>query len=139
MSLIKINRSPSPRELRSFATIALIASALISLLLHLLKGLSIQWAAIIFAAGVVIFISRLVSLRLTRIFYLALILLTFPIGFCVSFILLAAFYFLVLTPLAIVFRLLGRDPLRRKSSPSEKSYWLTHRQPEGLDRYFQQF
>ena len=139
MSLIEINRSPGPKELRSFATIALIASALISLLLHLLKGLEFQWAAIIFAAGVVIFISRLVSLRLTRIFYLALILLTFPIGFCVSFILLAAFYFLLLTPLAIVFRLLGRDPLRRKSGPSEKSYWLTHRPPESLDRYFHQF
>lgn len=139
MSLIEINRNPGPKELRNFATIALIASALLSLLLRLLKGLSIQWAAIIFAAGIVIFISKFISLRFTRIFYLALIFLTYPIGFVISFILLAAFYFLLLSPLAIFFRLLRCDPLRRKSNRSAKSYWLAHRPPEGLERYFQQF
>jgi len=139
MSLIEINRNPGPKELRNFATIALIASALLSLLLRLLKGLSIQWGAIIFAAGIIIFISKLISLRFTRIFYLALIFLTYPIGFAISFILLAAFYFLLLTPLSIIFRLMGRDPLRRKFNRSAKSYWLDHCPPESLDRYFRQF
>lgn len=139
MSLIEINRNPSPKELRNFATIALIASALLSLLLYLLKGLSIQWVVSIFAFGIVIFISKLISLRFTRIFYLALIFLTCPIGFVISFILLAAFYFLMLTPLSIIFRLMGRDPLRRKYDPSAKSYWIDHSPPESLERYFRQF
>jgi hypothetical protein len=139
MSLIEINRYPKRNELRNFAMIALIASVIVASLLYLLKGVRIQWAVIIFAAGFGIFLSSLVSLKLTRIIYLGLILVTFPIGWVVSLILLAAFYFLLLTPLGLLFRLLGRDPLGRRFDPAAKSYWLARRQPDSLDRYFHQY
>jgi hypothetical protein len=139
MSLIEINLHPSRKELRNFAAIALIASAIISLLLYVLKGLAIQWVAIIFAAGFIIFISSLVSIKITRIIYLSLILVTFPIGYVVSFILLAAFYFLLLTPLGLFFRLIGRDSLCRKFDLNAKSYWLSRQSPKNLDSYFHQF
>jgi hypothetical protein len=139
MSLIEINLHPSHKELRNFAAIALIASAIISLLLYVLRGLAVHWAAIIFAAGFIIFLSSLVSIKITRIIYLSLILATFPIGYVVSFILLAAFYFLLLTPLGLFFRLIGRDPLCRKFNSNTKSYWLTRKPPKNLDYYFHQF
>jgi len=139
MSLIEINWHPGSKELRNFGAIALIASALIAILLYVLKGLGIQWAAIIFAVGFIIFLSSVISLKLTRMIYLGLILLTLPIGWAVSFILLAAFYFLLLTPLGFLFRLMGRDPLRRKFDSTTESYWLTRRPPDKLDRYFHQF
>jgi hypothetical protein len=62
-----------------------------------------------------------------------------PIGWAVSFILLAAFYFLLLTPLGLFFRLIGRDTLGRKFDPDAESYWLTRQPPKNLDRYFHQF
>ena len=139
MSLIEINRNPKHKELRNFAIIALIASLVISLLLYILKGVGIQWVIIIITAGFAIFISSFVSLKLTRIIYLGLILVTFPIGWVISMILLTAFYFLLLTPLAFFFRLLGRDPLSRRFDPAAKSYWLRRRQTENLDRYFHQY
>ena len=139
MSLIEINWNPKHKELRNFAIIALIASLIIALLLYVLKGVRIQWAVIIFAAGFGIFISSFASLRLTRIIYLGLILVTFPIGWVISMILLTAFYFLLLTPLGLFFRLLGRDPLSRRFDPAAKSYWLSRRQTENLDRYFHQY
>jgi len=139
MSLIEINWHPGSKELRNFGAIALIASALIAILLYVLKGLGIQWAAIIFAVGFIIFLSSVISLKLTRMIYLGLILLTLPIGWAVSFVLLAAFYFLLLTPLGFLFRLMGRDPLRRKFDSTTESYWLTRRPPDKLDRYFHQF
>ena len=139
MSLVEINWRPNRRELRSFAIVALIASAIISLLLYVLKGLAVQWVAIIFAAGFIIFISSLVSIKITRIIYLSLILVTFPIGYVVSFILLAAFYFLLLTPLGLFFRLIGRDSLCRKFDLNAKSYWLSRQSPKNLDSYFHQF
>jgi hypothetical protein len=139
MSLVEINRSPNRKELRNFAIIALAASVFISVLLYVLRGLEIQWIAIICAAGFIIFLSSIVWLKLTRIIYLGLILVTLPIGWAVNFILLAAFYFLLLTPLGLLFRLIGRDPLHRKFDPSAKTYWLPHRQPDGLDRYFHQY
>jgi hypothetical protein len=139
MSLIEINWHPGTKDLRNFGAIALIASALIALLFYVLKGLGIQWTAIILAVGFIIFLSSFLSLRLTRMIYLGLILLTLPIGWLVSFILLAAFYFLLLTPLGLLFRLIGRDPLRRKFDSTADSYWLTRKPPDKLDRYFHQF
>ena len=38
MSLLEINWHPQPKELRSFGKIALIASALIALVLYVVKG-----------------------------------------------------------------------------------------------------
>jgi hypothetical protein len=139
MSLIEINWNPKHKELRNFAIIALIASLIIALLLYVLKGVRIQWSVIIFAAGFGIFISSFVSLRLTRTIYLGLILVTFPVGWAISMILLTAFYFLLLTPLGLFFSLLGRDPLSRRFDPDAKSYWLSRRQTENLDRYFHQY
>jgi hypothetical protein len=139
MSLIEINWYPKSKELRNFAIIALIASFIIAFLLYEFKGFRIQWAAIIVAAGFGVFISSFVSLKLTRIIYLGLILVTFPIGWAISMILLTGFYFLLLMPLGLIFRLLGRDPLSRRFDPDTKSYWLTRRQTENLDRYFHQY
>lgn len=139
MSLIEINWNPKKKELRNFALIALIASILLAILLYILKGVRIQWPGVIAAVGFVIFLSSFISLKLTRIIYLGLILVTFPIGWAISMILLTAFYFLLLTPLGFFFRLLGRDPLCRKFDSDVKSYWLDHRQTDNLDRYFHQY
>jgi len=139
MSLVEINWRPKHKELRNFGIIAMIASAVISLLLYVLKGLGIQWVLIISGIGFIIFLSSITSAKLTRIIYLGLTLVTLPIGLVVSFLLLAIFYFLVLTPLGLVFRLVGRDPLGRKFDSAADSYWLSRRPPETLDRYFHQF
>ena len=139
MSLAEINWHPSRKELRTFAIIALIAAILIALLLWKFRGLGIQWAMVIFSLGMAILVSSLLSLRLTRVIYLGFILVTLPIGLLVSFLLLAIFYFGILTPLALMFRLIGRDTLHRKFDRDAESYWITHRQPDNLDRYYNQF
>ena len=139
MSLVEINWHPGRKELRGFGIAALVAGALISVLLYALKGLAIQWIVAIFAAGCAIFLSSLVSLKLTKAIYLGLILVTLPIGLVVSFLLLAAFYFLLISPLSLVFRLIGRDSLHRKFDARADSYWVTHRPPEDIERYFHQF
>ncbi len=139
MSLIEVNWRPNNKQLHGFGKIALIALAVISLVLYLVKGLEIQWALAIVAVGFTIFVSSLISFKLTRVIYLGLIVATLPVGLVVSFILLAAFYFLLLAPLGLVFRLIGRDPLRRKFDSGAESYWLTHDPPQGPERYFRQF
>jgi len=139
MSLIEVNWRPNSKQLRGFGIVAFVASGVISLALYLLKGLAIQWALTILGVGFVIFLSSLACLKLARMIYVSLMAATLPIGFVVSFILLAAFYFLLLTPLALFFRLIGRDTLHRKFDSAANSYWVARRSPEGLDRYFQQF
>jgi len=139
MSLVEINWYPKRKQLQSFGKIALIASAIISLLLYVLKGVSIPWALGIFAVGFIIFASSMISFRLTRTIYIGLVAVTFPIGLAVSFTLLMAFYFLLLTPVGLFFRLIGRDALGRKFDPTADSYWLQRNPPENPERYFQQF
>jgi hypothetical protein len=139
MSLFEIDWNPKSKQLQSFGKIALVASSVISLLLYLLKGVAIQWVMIILAFGFIIFVISMISLKLTKMIYLGMILVTLPIGFVVSFILLAAFYFLLLAPLGFIFRLIGRDPLYRKFDPNVKSYWLSRQPPKGPEQYFHQF
>ena len=54
-------------------------------------------------------------------------------------ILLSAFFFLVVTPVGFVVRMLGNDPLDRRG-PSKSSYWCrrptTRQTPQGFERAF---
>ena len=139
MALIKINWNPDDRELRSFGRIAAVASILIAILLYAIKGLAMKWCVMIVGFGFLIFLCSLVSIKVTRWIYLGLTLITCPIGMTVSFVLLAAFYYLLLTPVGLVFRLLGRDPLTRKFDPSTESYWIRRKPVSNIKRYFNQF
>ena len=139
MQLIKLNLKPTDKDLRLFGLSALIASLLLAALLYLVKGLTVKWAIVIVAIGGAIFLCGIISLTLIRWIYLGLTMLTFPIGLVISFIVLAVFYYGLLTPLGLIFRLIGRDPLRRKFEKSAKSYWVAHRPCDNTERYFSQF
>ena len=55
--------------------------------------------------------------------YRALLLVAFPIGFVVSWLLLALIYYLMFTPVALWFRLIGRDKMHRRPDPAAQTYW----------------
>ena len=61
-----------------------------------------------------------------------------PIGLVISVILMAAFYFIVLTPVGLVFKLIGRDLLRRRLDPHSSTYWVRRERGDDLERYFHQ-
>ena len=75
-----------------------------------------------------------------RMVFLGMSYLAWPIGFVVSHIILAAVYYLVLTPVGLVMRLVGYDPMKRRFDRDGSSYWIA-RDPSGVDskRYFRQF
>jgi len=139
MSLVDINWNPDRRQLRNFGWAALAATAVLSILLHWVKGAPLRWVLLPPAFGMVVFVLSVVSTALTRGVYRVLVALTLPVGIAVSFVLMAGFYFLLLTPLGLVFKIIGRDPLHRKFDPGSESYWTAHSPPESPDRYFHQF
>ena len=139
MSLIEINRHPEDRELRKFGIIAIVVLTAASCVLYFLLNTPIALAGALFAAGLVIFVISLISANITRIIYLGLTFAALPIGLVVSFAVLALFYFLLLTPVALVFRLIGRDVLSRRFEPEAESYWVKRRLHDDLKRYFHQF
>jgi hypothetical protein len=136
--LIEIEWHPTGRQLCVFGVGSLLASIAAALMLHFVWGAAAVWAVVVLAAGVAVCLCSLISPAVTRILYVGLTLLALPIGFVVSFVLLAAFYFLLLTPVALVFRLIGRDALCRRFDAAAQSYWVPHRAGEDTARYFHQ-
>jgi len=139
MSLVSVNWNPSRKDLNGFRLIAVGVGSLVAVLLYALKDVDPHWCLAIAAAGAGIGFSGFVSLTLTRAIYVAMMAVTLPIGFVVSLILMAVFFFGLITPVGLVFRLIGRDAMRRRFDPDASTYWIPHQQATNAERYFQQF
>jgi hypothetical protein len=139
MSLVSINWNPTRKDLNGFRLMAVGAGLLAAVLLYTLKHLDIRWCAGVALVGMAIGLSGFVSLKLTRTIYVAMLAVTLPIGFVVSLVLMAVFYFGLITPVGLVFRLIGRDALRRRFEPQTRTYWIPHERTTKPERYFQQF
>lgn len=68
--------------------------------------------------------------------YVGMTLLTAPIGWVVSHILLAVVYFVLFAGLGFVFRLCGRDRLRFRFDRGAPTYWKMRRSRPDASRYF---
>lgn len=139
MALIEIEWHPGNRQLRIFGLSGLVASILLTGILHFLWSVGAPWLWIVPAVGTAIFLCSLISPVATRIVYIGLTVIAMPIGIVVSFLLLTVFYFLFLMPVAIVFKLIGRDVLHRRYEPNGETYWVPHKPQENLERYLHQF
>ena len=138
MSLVEINWNPGRRQLRVFGLSAMAASIVLAVVFVWLWGLAAVWAIVTVAAGGAILLLSLIWSRAARIVYIVLSAVGLPIGFVVSIIVLAAFYFLLLTPIALLFRLIGRDSLHRRFDRAAESYWIARKSTASLDSYFHQ-
>lgn len=137
MSLIRINPQPSARDLRVFATLWLVfLGAAGAIAWH--KGA--ESAAFAWGAGAVsVAAPGLIAPRRVRLVYLAATYAAFPVGFVMSATILAAFYFLALTPAGVIMRMLGRDSLDRRFAPHRATYWEPRGPPPAPDSYFRQY
>lgn len=81
----------------------------------------------------------LVAPHLIRPVWMASLVVTFPIGWLLSRVLLGVLYYGLFTPFALVFRLIGRDPLARHNRPASETYWVPKPAIVDLRRYYRQF
>jgi hypothetical protein len=65
--------------------------------------------------------------------------LAFPIGWVMSQVMLAVMYYGIITPLALWFRIRGRDMLSRKPAPNRASFWAPKHTPVDMGAYFRQY
>jgi hypothetical protein len=81
----------------------------------------------VWAAGVAVGFSGALLPPLARLFYRAWMGFATGINFLITKLLLVFIFWGVLTPIALVFKLIGRDALmRKKSGASRTSYWQEH-------------
>ena len=71
--------------------------------------------------------------------YLSALVATFPLGLVLGPVIMGVIFFGIFTPIALVFRLMGRDTMCRKFDPMAKSYWIPHKPITSAERYFRQF
>ena len=138
MALIELNLRPASRELRWFGVIVLACFLTIGALVLWRTG-SPRPAGILWAigAGVCALYYLIEPLRVPV--YRLWMLLVFPIGGTVSHLVLALIYFLLITPIGVIMRLFGRDPMHRRWQPEATTYWIDRERASDLAGYFRQF
>lgn len=145
--MIEINWKPDKKTLRQFGVIAFFGFLFIAALAW--------WELLIFSFGLgearpivagvfagLAGISALFSLVFPTAnlpIYLGLTLLSYPIGFVLSHLIMGFLFFGLITPLGLFFKVTGRDPMYRKFDPDASTYWTDPRPRRGKDSYFRQF
>ena len=132
-----VTRSPSRRHLRQFAAIWLASFGAIAAWRAWHGETGLVTSSIAVAAGVVGVVG-LVSPPAVRIIYTTWMMAAFPIGWFVSRVALAVVFYLLFTPIALTFRLMGRDALRLRR-PQAESYWLPYDDARKPAEYFRQY
>jgi len=138
VALIEINWKPSAKEVRQFAGLCLVIFGLMGAWSWHRSG-TIDTARWFWLAAGGIGLTGLTVPALVRPLYVGWMLAAFPIGWTVSHLLLGAIYFLLLTPLGIMVRLTGHDPMKRAFEPEADTYWVEHHTGGDPKTYFRQF
>ena len=137
MALIEINKNPSRRDLIVFGLLFLLFAGVIGAGLYFRRGAH-EAGRIVWFAGAAITALYFAIPPLRRLLYLGWIYATFPIGFVVSHVILAAVFYLVVTPIGLLMRLVGNDPMHRRWDRAAKTYWVEHDPHRNPARYFRQ-
>lgn len=138
MALVKVNKEPTSRELRQFAGIWLPLFCL--LIGWIIQRQSGTWTPAFILWGVcgVISVAGLAVPALIKPVFVGLMYAVFPIGFVLSYCILTAIYYLLLTPVGLIMRIVGYDPMTRKLDRAAETYWIEREPSPEASRYFRQ-
>lgn len=139
MGLLEKNFDPTQKQLREFGVVAAVMCTLIGLVLHWRVALGWQWVSLISAAGVAVLLLSRINVNAVRPIFMGMMRATYPIGWLISHLIMGLFYYGMLTPLGLFFRLKRRDPLHRRFDKDATTYWTTHRMPGSVRCYYRQF
>jgi ABC-type uncharacterized transport system permease subunit len=138
MAVIEINRNPSRRDLLVFGLLLPTFFAGIGLLVWRRTG-ALTPAAALWAVGGTLSAIFALWPASRRVIYIGWMTAVYPIGWTVSHLLLGIVYFLVMTPIGLTMRVLGRDPMARRFDRSASSYWVHRDTADRVNRYLRQF
>ena len=95
-------------------------------------------ALIFLALAVLIGPLGLLKPQAIRFVFVGITGIVFPIGWLVSQMVLALLFFGVFTPVALLFKLIGRDALARHPRPAVPTYWVVQPSVKNVRSYFRQ-
>ena len=138
MSVLDRNQQPTRRELNIFGAILLAFGLIVAGLVFVFTA-SRTAVAIIVAVSLAVTTIYYALPPLRSLVYYSWMAVFYPVGWLISHGLLAITYYGVITPIGVVMRIAGYDPLRRKLDTNRESQWSEHSSDQDTRRYFQQF
>ena len=145
--MIEMNLRPDAKTLRQFGLIAIAGFGFVAAIAHFevlifAGGLGAAKPYVVNAFGALAAYSGVFAVIFPKAVlpvYLGLTIVSYPIGFVLSHVIMGALFFGMITPIGIFMKLIGRDPLERKIDKDAKSYWLDSRPDRGKESYFRQY
>jgi ABC-type uncharacterized transport system permease subunit len=137
--MIPINKNPSQRQLTVFGGIWLVFFGFFGAWTLWRGGSQLAGSLLLSAAVAVPAIGRL-SPKFLRLVFLGMSYATYPIGLVVSLAIMLVMYYLVVTPIGLLMRLLGHDPMQRRFDRGATSYWIERpTSAPSARQYFRQY
>lgn len=147
MSMIEMNWKPDRRTLKQFGWISLVAFGLLGVMAwkhwlafsRLPASATHATAYALWALAGVSAVLGVAAPALLKPLYVGLMLIALPIGFVLSHVILFVIFYLFFTPLGLVMRLFGYDPMKKQFDLNAKTYWIEREVVTDPKRYFRQF
>jgi polyferredoxin len=145
---MKLQLQPDRRMLRQFAWASLVLLPAVAFFLAWRHGLPTPWALAVGGVGVLVALAQiggfLVSEALgaalekavSKPVFQGLMLVAYPIGLVVSTVLIGVIFYALITPIGLVFRLIGRDVMGKRLDKSAATYWHVRGAPRPATSYF---
>lgn len=135
MSLIEINWSPTPKQLRQFGGLCLIVMPLVGWL----WGASFNSIVVLLGCAAGIAGLAWFQPQWVRPLFVGLILLAAPIGMIVGELAMLLIYFGIFLPISLLFRIARRDGLQLRIDRSAESYWQSKLEPKDISSYYRRY
>ena len=136
--MITINRDPSRQQLNWFGFAWFVVFGGLGIWSIVANGSTSGNILIVVMAVVIPLVGSLFP-KVMRWIFVGASYAAFPIGFAISFVMIALVYFLVLTPIGILKRMLGRKGLTTNLDRTMESYWIAVDDDPDLERHFRQY
>lgn len=138
MALIQVNTDPSRKQLNQFGFIWL-AFLIFFASVAWFKFESQHAACTLLVLSILVPVIGWIVPAFMRLIFVGLSYVAFPIGFVVSHVLLALVYYGVVTPIGLLVRLFGHDPMQKRLEPEADSYWMARDPHPDAKQYFRQY
>lgn len=129
----------TPRALKSFGYVVGIALVLAAGAVLLFNG-STPVTLGLATAGVLLVAFGITAPRVLGPVHLAWMALAVLLGYVMTRVILTLVFYLLVTPIGLLMRLSGRDPMRRRLKPDAPSYWIPRKDTlpakERLEKYY---
>jgi len=126
----------NPREWQKFVAVMGVAANLIAWLSWWRGKIPLAVPIIAASVAVAVLLLSLIQPRWFRGFYRGGMTVSYHIGQVIGKVMLTIFFFVVVTPLGLLLRLLGKDLLGLKKNPSDKTWWRPAKNSREFDRMF---